>query len=426
MFTGRVGEIGQVEQIEAGRLMVRAPRSAAALTAGGSVCVAGVRLTVQEAGPGMFGAAITRETRCRSTFDALTEGGAVNVEVPLAAGDALDGHLVQGYVDAVGKVVRVDEEGASWRIWIRPPERLRGQLAAKSAIAVDGVSMTVADVLKDRFSVVLLPVTRTATTLACLSAGSRVNLELDLVSRLVTRRGSGAPAAGQDHAALGQVTAAPGQVTAALGQVTMALPRAGHLPGRHGVADAVRHFTAGGAVLVWDPETEGEADVILPGARLKPESFTFLLTQVCGYPCVPCATEVLRRLEIEALPGEGDRQRTAFCMPVDRAAGQGTGVSAAERAATVRRLADPAARPADFSRPGHVIPLAAKPGLLDERAGHTEATVALCVAAGLPPVGVCCELMNPDGTMAGAADAEIFALRWGLPLVELGDLQCWL
>jgi 3,4-dihydroxy 2-butanone 4-phosphate synthase/3,4-dihydroxy 2-butanone 4-phosphate synthase/GTP cyclohydrolase II len=413
MFTGRVDEIGQIEQIEAGRLMVRAPRSAAALTAGGSVCVAGVRLTVQEAGPGTFGAAITRETRCRSTFDALTEGSAVNVEVPLAAGDALDGHLVQGYVDAVGKIVRVDAEGASWRVWIRPPERLRGQLAAKSAIAVDGVSMTVADVLKDRFSIVLLPVTRTATTLACLSAGGRVNLELDLVSRLVARRASGA-------------SAVPGQVTAALSQVTAALPRAGHLAGRHGVAVAVRHFTAGGAVLVWDPEIEGEADVILPGARLKPESFTFLLTQVCGYPCVPCATAVLERLEIEALPGEGDRQHTAFCMPVDRAAGQGTGVSAAERAATVRRLADPAARPGDFSRPGHVIPLAARPGLLAERVGHTEATVALCVAAGLPPVGVCCELMNPDGTMAGAADAEIFALRWGLPLVELGDLQCWL
>jgi 3,4-dihydroxy 2-butanone 4-phosphate synthase len=183
---------------------------------------------------------------------------------------------------------------------------------------------------------------------------------------------------------------------------------------------------AGGAVLVWDPEIEGEADVILPGTRLKPESFTFLLTQVCGYPCVPCAAAVLERLEIEALPGEGDRRHTAFCMPVDAAAGRGAGVSAAERAATVRRLADPAARPADFSRPGHVVPLAARPGLLAERVGHTEATVALCVAAGLPPVGVCCELMNPDGTMAGTADAEIFALCWGLPLVELGDLQCWL
>jgi 3,4-dihydroxy 2-butanone 4-phosphate synthase len=103
--------------------------------------------------------------------------------------------LVQGYVDAVGKVVRVDEEGASWRVWIRPPERFRGQLTAKTPIAVNGVSMTVAEVLKDRFCVVVLPVTRTATTLVHLAQGTRVNLELDLVTRLVTLRGSSASAA---------------------------------------------------------------------------------------------------------------------------------------------------------------------------------------------------------------------------------------
>jgi 3,4-dihydroxy 2-butanone 4-phosphate synthase/3,4-dihydroxy 2-butanone 4-phosphate synthase/GTP cyclohydrolase II len=406
MFTGHVVEIGCVVAVEAERLVVRAPGSAAALRAGGSVCVDGVRLTVDEAGPEVFAAAVTGETRCRSTFDALAEGGAVNVELPLAAGDPLDGHLVQGYVDAVGKVVRVDSEGGSWRVWIRPPERFRGQLAAKAPIAVNGVSMTVAEVLKDRFCVVVLPVTRTATTLKHLSQGSRVNLELDLIARLVGLRGASA--------------------SAALPRLTAALPRAGHLAGRAGVAEAVRQFTAGGAVLVWDPAIEGEADVILPGVRLKPESFAFLLTEVCGYPCVPCAPSVLERLEIEAIPGEGDRQHTAFCTPVDLSAGQGTGVSAAERAATVRRLADPRAVPADFSRPGHVIPLAARPGLLAERTGHTEATVALCVAAGLPPVGVCCELMNPDGSMAGAAAAEIAALRWGLPLVELADLRRWL
>jgi 3,4-dihydroxy 2-butanone 4-phosphate synthase/3,4-dihydroxy 2-butanone 4-phosphate synthase/GTP cyclohydrolase II len=101
-------------------------------------------------------------------------------------------------------------------------------------------------------------------------------------------------------------------------------------------------------------------------------------------------------------------------------------VSAAERAATVRRLASPDARPADFLRPGHVFPLAARPGLLAERAGHTESTVALCAAAGLPPVGVCCEVMNPDGTMAGPADLEASSLRWGLPLVDIGDLRSWL
>ena len=141
---------------------------------------------------------------------------------------------------------------------------------------------------------------------------------------------------------------------------------------------------------------------------------------------MPCAPEVLDRLGIPPVPGEGDRHGTRPHVPVDLAAGTGTGVSAAERAATVRRLASPDALPADFLRPGHVFPLAARPGLLAERAGHTEATVALCLAAGLPPVGVCCEVMNPDGTMAGPADLEAAALRWGLPLVDVADLRAWL
>jgi 3,4-dihydroxy 2-butanone 4-phosphate synthase len=141
---------------------------------------------------------------------------------------------------------------------------------------------------------------------------------------------------------------------------------------------------------------------------------------------VPCAPEVLERPEIAPIPGEGDRHGTRPHIPVDLASGTGTGVSAAERAATVRRIADPDARPTDFLRPGHVFPLAARAGLLAERAGHTECTVALCTAAGLPPVGVCCEVMGPDGVMAGAADLEAYALRWGLPMVSVADLKRWL
>ena len=178
--------------------------------------------------------------------------------------------------------------------------------------------------------------------------------------------------------------------------------------------------------MVWDPDREGEGDVIFAGATMSPEAFTFLLTRCCGHSTVPCAPEVLERLDIGPVPGQGDRQGTRPHIPVDLASGTGTGVSAAERAATVRRIAYPDARPSDFLRPGHVFPLAARPGLLAERAGHTESTVALCQAAGLPPVGVCCEVMRPDGVMAGPADLEAYALRWGLPMVSVADLKRWL
>ncbi|MFI9273456.1 3,4-dihydroxy-2-butanone-4-phosphate synthase [Kitasatospora sp. NPDC052896] len=407
MFTGRIAEIGVIDRIDGDLVGIRAPLAANSLEVGGALCVNGVRLTVRELSDGVAVATVTAETRRRSTFDTLGVDDVINVEVPMAVGDGLDGHLLQGYVDSVGKVLRVDDEGAGCRrVWIRPPDRTMAQLISKTPIAVDGVSMTVAEQLRDRFSVVVLPVTREATTLERLEPGVRVNLEVDLISRLAAR--------GADHA------------RQSLSRIVTGLPWAGHVSGRLGAEKVVRQLAAGGGVVVWDPTTEGEGDVVFGGANLPPQAFTFLLTEVCGHSTVPCAPEVLERLEIGPIPGEGDRHGTAAHVPVDLAASAGTGVSAADRAATVRRLADPGARPGDFLRPGHVFPLRARPGLLAERQGHTEATVALCVAAGLPPVGVCCEVMNPDGTMAKAAELEIAALRWGLPMVEIADLRAWL
>ncbi|MCC8243223.1 riboflavin synthase [Saccharothrix luteola] len=406
MFTGHIHEVGAVTAVEPGRIEVSAPRTAA--TAPGSICLNGVGLSVTQAerAPGVLAAVLSPETRRRSTLDGIRPGTRVNVEAPLVLGDRVGGHLVQGNVDAVGKVVRVDDETTSRRLWIKPPERFIPMVVPKGQIAVDGVSLTVAEVSRDRFSVALLPVTLGSTTLADLSAGDRVNLEPDLVTRLAQRRPSD-----------------PGRAVA---EAVAALPWSGRRSGARGVQEALAQLAAGGAVVVWDPDLEGEGDVVFAGAHLRPEAFVFLLTQACGHSTVPCAPEVLERLEIGPIPGPGDRHGTRQHVPVDLAAGTGTGVSAAERAATVRRLASPRAVPGDFLRPGHVFPLAARPGGLAERGGHTEATVALCVAAGLPPVGVCCEVMNPDGTMAKAADLEIAALRWGLPMVDVDDLRKYL
>lgn len=399
MFTGRVAEIGHVQEIDGADVRVRAPKAAQTLRPGGAVCLDGVRLTVRAVDDGVITVTVSQETRHRSTFDAVGAGARVNVEVPLAVGDPLDGHLVQGYVDAVGKVVRVDDEDGCARVWIRPPARLLETLVGKSPIAVDGVSVTVAEVQRDRFSVVLLPQTRALTTLDAVPTGRRVNLELDGLVRLATRR------------------------AVAAGRVLANLPWAGAVHGRSGVEKVVRQIAAGGAAVVWDPTTEGEADVVVAANRLSADTMRFLVREVCGMPCVPCAPEVLDRLELAPLPGTGDRHGTAWCTPVDLASLPGTGVSAPDRAATIRRLADTDATAADFLSPGHVHPLRARPGLLGERPGHTEATVALCAAAGLAPVGVCCEIMSADGTMAGAAEAEVLALAWGLPMIDIADLR---
>jgi 3,4-dihydroxy 2-butanone 4-phosphate synthase len=403
MFTGRIDEIGVIESVLDERIVVRAPQSAARVRAGGSLNVSGVCVTVEGVAGGAVTATVTAETCRRTTFDRCQPGWRVNVEPVLAVGDPLDGHLVQGHADAVGKVTGLDKQGKGRRVWIRPPDRFLLRVLAKGSIAVDGVSLAVAEVVRDRFSVVLVPATLERTTLAGLAAGDRVNLESDLAARLASAR--------------------PGALPADLARAVGSLGWAGRCRGRAGVEKAVTQLAAGGGVMVWDPDREVEGDVIFAGAAIRPQSFRFLLTQCCGHPTVPCAPEVLEQLEIPPMPGTGDRQGTRPHVPVDLAAATGTGVCAAERAATVRRLASPDARPADFLRPGHVFPLAARAGLLAERAGHTEATVALCTAAGLPPVGVCCEVMNPDGIMAGPADLEAAALRWGLPLLDIGDLR---
>jgi 3,4-dihydroxy 2-butanone 4-phosphate synthase len=402
MYTGFVSEIGEVVERAEDRLAVRAAKSVRGLASGRSVSVAGVCVSAAWVEGDAFGARLSRETQRRSTLAELRPGTRVNLELPLAAGAGLEGHLVQGHVDAIGKVVKIEPEGAGRRVWIKPPERVIPELYAKGSIAVDGASLTIAEIVRDRFSVALVPSTLADTTLGALAEGDRVNLETDMVGKLVRHQGA--------------------QAAAALARAVRNSAWAGAVSGALGVEKVVQQFAAGGVVVVWDPERESEGDVICAGARLRPETLAFILTQACGYPCVPCDVARLERLAIPRLPGDGDAHGTAFHLPVDLASNPGTGVSAAERAATIRRLADTDARPEDFRRPGHVNPLGAVPGGLRERAGHTEVTVALCAAAGLPTVGVCCEIMARDGRMAGYDLLERLAVEWGVPLIAVSEL----
>jgi 3,4-dihydroxy 2-butanone 4-phosphate synthase len=408
MYSGFVTEIGTV--VQAGpALVIEAAKTAAGLTAGGSVNVSGACVSVVEVddAAGRFRVRISAETANRSTLGDLAPGAKVNLELPLRVGDALDGHLVQGHTDAIGKVARVDcEHGGSLRVWIRPPKRFLDEIVGKGSVAVDGVSLTVAEVLADRFSVALIPLTATATTLGELRPEQRVNLESDLFVK-----------SARDLRQSARVVAA---------RSLAALPWAGEMTGPVGAGKCVSHLAAGGGVLIYDPDREAEADVVFAGSRLRPQSMAFLLTQVCGHTTVPCDRERLDRLEIGPMPGAGDRHGTAYHISVDVAAGTGTGVSAHDRAATIRRLAHPDAAAADFLRPGHVFPLAGRPGGLAERAGHTEASLALCAAAGLPTVAAICEVMGPDGHMLTGSAVERFALAWSLPLISIDQLAAHL
>jgi 3,4-dihydroxy 2-butanone 4-phosphate synthase/3,4-dihydroxy 2-butanone 4-phosphate synthase/GTP cyclohydrolase II len=404
MYTGRISEVGTV--LETGvRLVIEAPKTVTGLSVGGSVNVNGTCLSailVDEVA-GSFAADVSAETATRSTLNLIKAGSRVNLELPLRVGDPLDGHLVQGHTDAIGKVTRVEEEhGGSRRVWVRPPKRFLVELVAKGSVAMDGVSLTVAEVVADRFSVALIPTTLRETSLDDLRPEDKVNLESDLFVK-----------SARDLWRSAQVTAA---------RTLSSLPWAGALTGPAGLEKCAAHLAAGGGVVIHDERREAEADVVFAGATVRPEAMVYLLTQVCGHTTVPCDVNRLERLEIPAMPGTGDRHGTAYHVSVDLAAATGTGVSAHDRAATIRRLAHPEAIPSDFLRPGHVFPLAGRPGGLGVRQGHTEASLALCEAAGLPTVAVICEVMGPDGHMLTGPAVERFSLAWSLPLISIGEL----
>lgn len=213
MFSGRIIEVGTV--VEPGpRLVVEASKTAGGLDVGGSVCVSGTCLSAVAVNEGWFRADLSEETVHRTTLAELRSGDRVNLELPLRVGDPLDGHLVQGHTDAVGKVTGIDEDVAGGRrVWIRPPRRFMDEVLAKGSIAVDGVSLTAAEVLRDRFSVALIPITLRDTTLGLLGVGDRVNLESDLLVKSAHERTNSTPPPGWSQA--GPLPPCPGPASCA-------------------------------------------------------------------------------------------------------------------------------------------------------------------------------------------------------------------
>lgn len=191
MFTGLIREVGAVVSLAGGdagvRLVVAAPEAAAAAAPGDSISVDGVCLTVVEVGDGRLGFDAVPETLARTSLQTLEQGSRVNLEPALRAGEPLGGHYVQGHVDGVGRIRSVETEGNGQRVWIDAPEALLRYCVEKGSIAVDGVSLTVADLDDAGFAVALVPHTLEVTTLGEAAAGDEVNLETDVLAKYVER-----------------------------------------------------------------------------------------------------------------------------------------------------------------------------------------------------------------------------------------------
>jgi 3,4-dihydroxy 2-butanone 4-phosphate synthase/GTP cyclohydrolase II len=190
------------------------------------------------------------------------------------------------------------------------------------------------------------------------------------------------------------------------------------------IEDAIEAIRSGGAVVVIDDEDrENEGDLIFAAAHATVELTAFMIRYTSGYICVGMDGVTLDRLGLPPMTAVNeDRRGTAYAVSVDARAVVGSGISAEDRAHTIRALADTATEPYDLTRPGHVMPLRAVSGGVLRRAGHTEAAVDLTRLAGLSPAGALCELVNDDGTMMRLDDCRRFATEHGLPLVSIADL----
>ena len=406
MFTGIVEELGEVTGLDrlgdSARLTVRGPLVTAAAAPGNSIAVNGVCVTVTALEQGEFIADVMGETLARTSLGALAPGSAVNLERPVAAGGRLDGHIVQGHVDGTGVVIEIRPADRWHVVRISTMPALVRYIAKKGSVAVDGVSLTVSELSDGRELVRGQPDPGDAgADHAGPQAGGRRGEHRGRRDRQV--RGA---AAGHRCPMTG-----PGQWV--VDGIRL-----------DDVERAIADIAAGRAVVVVDDaDRENEGDIIFAASKATPELLAFTIRYTSGVICVPMLGEELDRLQLPLMTTQNnERMRTAFTVSVDARDGVTTGISAADRARTVRRLVDSATEPYELVRPGHVFPLRYMPGGVLRRPGHTEAAVDLARLAGLTPAGVLAEVVNDDGTMTRLPGLREFADEHGLALISIAQL----
>lgn len=190
------------------------------------------------------------------------------------------------------------------------------------------------------------------------------------------------------------------------------------------IEEALQDLKEGKMIIVVDDEDrENEGDLVLPAEKVTPEAINFMAMHGRGLICLAITPEIAERLKLELQPRRGvDPYGTAFTVSIDARYGITTGISAYDRAHTIKLVIDDNSKPEDFITPGHVFPIIARKGGVLVRAGHTEAAVDLARLCGMKPAGVICEIMKDDGTMARLPDLEKFAEKWGLKIITIRDL----
>ena len=356
-----------------------------------------------------------KQTLSLTTLGGLAEGDTVNLELALRADDRLGGHVVQGHVDGTAELVSATEEGFARRLRFRLPDDLLPYVVERGSIAIEGVSLTVADVAPDGgdwFEVSLIPETLERTTLGGLEAGRPGQHRMRRPRPL---RGA--------HAAY-RVTIHKGSDRMTKEHVTPDTPTSQPTRPFSTIEEAIEDLRRGRMIVVCDGEDrENEGDLVLPAQFATPEAVNFMAKEGRGLICLALTPERCDELGLDLMAAKNESPlETAFTVTIEAAEGVTTGISAHDRARTIQVAIDPHAKPDDLRQPGHVFPLKAKEGGVLERTGHTEASIDFARLAGLIPAGVICEIMNEDGTMARVPDLVPYCERHDLKLVTVADL----
>jgi riboflavin synthase alpha subunit len=409
MFTGLIEEIGTVVRAGAsqgGHALTLAARLVLDdMKPGDSIAVDGACLTVVACDSETFTVGLSPETLARTALGELGAGSRVQLERALLPNARLGGHYVQGHVDGTGTIVEFRADGDALWMKVQAPRALMRQVVPKGYIAIDGASLTVVHAGEDWFDVCIVAWSRAKLALPAKPAGARVNLEVDVLAKYAGQRewqgdpGAAPTESGGDPARLSTVPEALSEIGA----------------GRF-------------VIVIDDAERENEGDLVMAAEFVTAEAVNFCTKLGRGLICCAMSPGLVDRFQLPLMVAEAANRSgfgTAFTVSVEAATGVTTGISAQDRARTIRTLAGRNSTCADIVTPGHVFPLRAREGGVLARSGHTEASVDLAVLAGLAPAAMICEILKDDGTMARLPELGMLAAQHGLRLVSIRDIAAF-
>lgn len=401
MFSGIIENMGTIQTMVKEERYTRiqcASVLSAKLRPGNSVAMNGVCLTVTESDARTFWVDAMAVTLQKTAFHGLQEGQRVNLERALTLQSSLDGHLVQGHVDAVAKVGEMKQEGKNWFLRLSFSDAFHHLCIPEGSITVDGISLTIADIDDTGILINIIPETYARTRVGDLHAGDEVNIEFDVIGRYVAR----------------------------LYQPYRLIES--RKPSAFRARQAIECMSKGDMLIVVDDQgRENEGDFMVPAQGVTAAAVNFMATHGKGLICQSITSERAGKLDLPLMQEKTEAlHHTAFTVSVDAKKGTTTGIPAEERALTMRLITEELTVPEDFARPGHVFPIIAHDQGLPARRGQTEASVLLAREAGFFPSGVICEILTSDGAAARWNELVRMAKIWDMPIVTTEDLLMYL